>query len=426
MCFDNTNEPRYESIKIPEFSNEILARKGIVEQIKNTDQIIHLILIGTKPDIIKQAPLINELKKQKKFTVVVHSGQHYDWNLSGGLEKEFNIKPDFNLQVRGSLYEQQAQIIGKLGFLLKKFFSMNKNVIPYPYGDTTTSVAAGISSYLNDYAVAHVEAGLRTMTPEKRTFLGLLNNFDVNQYFEELKTTTLWQKGSYEPFPEQFNTRVSAPSAGIHFAPTILNEKHLLDEGFHSDRLFVVGNPVVDAINYVKKKKIEDHVFNKYPKLEEGNFIRVCIHRRENITSKHRFSVLIKAIINLVESGENVLFISLGGTEKALIEFGLKNKLIELSKKRDNLIFSSVWPYYSDVIAAMKKCTTIATDSGSIQEEANILNIPGVILRFNTDRPETVFEGSNILAPPIKSEIVEKIIKAVHYDESLRKKNEKH
>jgi len=411
----------YEALPIATSPAQISMRPGIFSVVEQTQEPLHLILIGTKPDIIKQAPLIHELKKQQKQVLVVHSGQHYDWNLSGGLEQEFGIVPDFNLNVRGSLYEQQSQIIARIGLLLEKFKKMKKTVIPYTYGDTTTAVAGGIASYLNEYSTAHVEAGLRTMTPEKRTFLSLLKPFDVGQYFDELKTQTLWHKGSYEPFPEQFDTRASAPSAGVHFAPTVLNEKHLLDEGYAPTRIFSVGNPVADAIQDTKKRMHESTIFNQYPKLEEGNFIRFCIHRRENISSKHRFSVLIKTMLSLIEKGENILFISLNSTEKALQEFGFAEKVRLLASKHPNFMYSPVWPFYKDVIAAMTKCSVIATDSGSIQEETNILGIPGVVLRFNSDRPEAIFAGANILAPPITSEIVEKIIHAVQHDDALRK-----
>jgi len=411
-----------EKITLPELKNEITARQNIFEILKKDDRIVHLVLIGTKPDIIKQFPLITELKKQQKNVVIVHSGQHYDWNLSGSMEEEFDINPDFNLNVRGTLHEQQSQIITKLGFILKKLKEMKKKIIPFTYGDTTTAAAAGIASYLNDYAVAHVEAGLRTMTPDDSILHSLLNDFDVQEYYEKLKERTVWHKGSYEPFPEQFCTRVSAPSTGVHLAPTSLNKIHLIKEGYDPTRIFAVGNLVADAIQFVKKNSHKSTIFQKYSKLEEGNFIRFCVHRRENVMSKHRFCVLIKAMASLIEKGENILLISLGATEKALIEFGLKNKISLLAEKHNNFIYSPVWPSYNDVIAGMKKCSTIATDSGSMQEETNILGIPGVVLRFNSDRPEAVFKGSNILAPPIKSEIVEKIISTVQKNEDLRKK----
>ncbi|MFH1588374.1 MAG: UDP-N-acetylglucosamine 2-epimerase [Candidatus Diapherotrites archaeon] len=407
----------YNKIKIKE-NGIISIRKNLLKEIKETEKVIHAVLIATKPDIIKQAPLILELKKENEFVVVIHSGQHYSWNLSKGMEEEFGIVPDINLNVKGKLFEQQSQIINRLGIVLEK---IGKKVIPYTYGDTTTALAGGIACFALKNGVAHVEAGLRTMTPPKEIFDYLMNDFSVEEYYEKCMNPEKWTKGSYEPYPEQFDTRGAAPSAGIHFAPTELNAEHLRNEGYEKERIFTVGNPVVDALEFAEKRIKESTIFEKYPVLEEGNLVRFCIHRRENISSMHRFKVLYASMVSLVEEGQNVLLISLGATEKALQEYNLREKTKELAKTHKNFVYSGVWPEYTDVIAAMKKCRAIATDSGSIQEETNSLGIPGIVLRFNSDRPEAVFEGSNIIAPPIKKEIVLKIVKEV-MDSSLNKK----
>jgi len=401
--------------------NKITVKKGSLERAKDDKRPIHLVLIATKPDIIKQAPLILELRKQKQNLLIVHSGQHYEWNLSKGLEEEFHIMPDVNLNVKVEhLYELQSQIIQRFGKLIYELKQANKRIVPYTYSDTTTAVAGGIASFANRIAVAHVEAGLRTMSPPRDLMMDLMKTCSVERYFDKLKDAALWKKGSYEPYPEQFDTRASAPSAGVHLAPVELNRKNLSDEGYDKQRIFVVGNPVVDTIAIARQRREESRIFEKYPKLKEGGFIRFCIHRRENISSKHRFKALILAMKRLVEDGVNILLISLGATEKALREFNLKDEIGALARTHANFIYSPVWPSYIDVVAAMGQCTVIATDSGSIQEEANILGIPLITLRFNTDRPETVFAGANILAPPIRDEIVYRIVRAVYDNETIR------
>jgi len=399
---------------------EITLAKDFFEKIPSKE-VLHLVLIGTKPEIIKQAPLIMQLRKESMQTIIVHSGQHYDWNLSGGLEEEFNIAPDVNLNVRGELFEQQSQIIGRLGFVLKKIKEKNPRIIPYIYADTTTAVAGGIASFANTLGTAHVEAGLRTMTPPKKFFLNLLHPFDVEAYYDALKSSNGWKKGSYEPYPEQFDTRAAAPSAGVHFAPTHLNEKHLLDEGYDESRVFTVGNPVSDALEFAEKHVKQSKIFEKFPALETDSLIRFCIHRRENVSSFQRFSSIFNAMKKLVEEEKTVLLISLNATEKAIDSFGFRKEIEKLSRFK-NFVYSPVWPYYTDVIAAMKKCRVVATDSGSIQEETNILGIPGVVLRFNSDRPEAIFAGSNLLSPPIREDIVYKIIKEAEENNALRKK----
>lgn len=395
--------------------NKVTIRKGLFKEIKRKKKVVHLVLIGTKPDIIKQAPLINELKQNGEYVVVAHSGQHYSWNLSGGLEEEFGIVPDINLGVSGVLYQQQSQIIERLGSLLSELKELNVQVIPYIYADTTTALAAGIASFSNLISTAHVEAGLRTMSPPAEIIESLLGStFSVTKYLEASKMSSQWHKGSYEPYPEQFDTRAAAPSAGVHFAAVRLNADHLISEGYAEKRVYIVGNPVVDAIKLVSQTSSDNpSIFETYPLLTKGGVIRFCIHRRENISSYHRFKAIYDAMVSLIKEGRTVLLISLGATEKAFETYNLKKEVLKMAKKYPHFIYSPVWPYYRDVIAAMQYCSVVATDSGSIQEETTTLSIPGVVLRFNTDRPEAVFQGSNIIAPPIKSSIITRIIREV-------------
>ena len=417
------NENNDKKIEEKNLSNKINVKKDLFDRIRLMKGAIHLVLIATKPDIIKQAPLILELRRRNENIVIVHTGQHYDWNLSKGMEQEFDIVPDVNLNVHGkTLYEQQSMIIGRFGKIIDEIKKINKKIVPYTYSDTTSAVAGGIASFANRIAVAHVEAGLRTMSPPREILTSLLYNRNIVNYYEELKKPIGWKKGSYEPYPEQFDSRASAPSAGVHLASTELNREHLIAEGYDEKRIFVVGNPVADAIDIAKQRIGESQIFKTYPILKQGNFIRFCVHRRENVSSKHRFKSIILAMIDLIKEGKKILFISLGATEKALKAFELKEEIEALAKEHENFIYSPVWPSYIDVIAAMQMCSVIATDSGSIQEEANIMGIPGVILRFNSDRPETVFAGSNIIAPPMKKEIVYRIIKEVHENKELNNK----
>src|SRR5436853_2783098 len=104
---------------------------------KQSDPHVHLVLIATKPDIIKQVPLYKELKRRGHVAVLGHTGQHYDENLSGGMLKEFGVEPDFNLNVRGPMHEVVSQIIARLGYVITELQKRGKTVIPYVHGDTT-------------------------------------------------------------------------------------------------------------------------------------------------------------------------------------------------------------------------------------------------------------------------------------------------
>jgi UDP-N-acetylglucosamine 2-epimerase len=114
-----------------DFFDRVAAAKG---------KHVHLILIATKPDIIKQVPLYRELLRRGHTAVLGHTGQHYDENLSGGMLKEFGVEPDFNLNVRGSMHEVVSQIIGRGGDVMAELKKRGKTIIPYVHGDTTTAM----------------------------------------------------------------------------------------------------------------------------------------------------------------------------------------------------------------------------------------------------------------------------------------------
>lgn len=378
---------------------------------------VHLIMIATKPDIIKQIPLYKELQKRGHLVILGHTGQHYDENLSGGMLKEFGVQPDFNLQVRGALHEVVSQIIGRLGTVIATLKDQGKVVIPYVHGDTTTAMAASNAAYCHGFTSVHVEAGIRTLTPNA-DFLkdlkrqGKFDDAAIARWQEQLRHKYNWQRGSSEPVPEQFNTRCSEAATGIHLAATELDKEFILSEGFNADRVRVVGNSVADATLDALKNATNSTIFTQYPQLANGDFARFCIHRRENCFSNERFVVLFRAMQQLIESGKTVLLISLFQTEAAIDRYNLREDLERLQAEFPGFIYSPVWSKYTDVIAAMSKCAVCVTDSGSMQEEMNVLGVPCVTLRFGSDRSESIMNGGNILAPPINSAF---IVAAVHF-----------
>ena len=403
------------------------------------DPHVHMVMIATKPDIIKQVPLFKELKKRGHTAILAHTGQHYDENLSGGMLKEFGVEPDLNLNVRGGMDQIVSQIIGRLGYVIGQLKEptsakatvgrRGKIVIPYVHGDTTTAMAASNAGFCHAFASVHVEAGIRTLTPDYEG-LGLgLGLDDVERWRNVLMKRDSWKRGSQEPFPEQFNTRCSEAATGIHLAPVELDREFMLSEGFNDDRIFVVGNSVVDAtLEAVENSKnshpstgSEPSVFEKYPQLAEGNFVRFCIHRRENCVSEKRFMSIFNALKSFIEEGKNVLLINMNQTKRAFAAFGLEEEIARLDREHDNFVFSEVWPLYTDVIAAMNKASVCATDSGSMQEEMNVLGVPCVTLRFGSDRSESIMNGGNLIAPPVGSEVIKNIIEFAWDNEDMRK-----
>jgi UDP-N-acetylglucosamine 2-epimerase (non-hydrolysing) len=342
--------------------------------------------------------------------------------------KEFNVEPDFNLNVRGEMHEVVSQIIGRLGFVIGELKKRGKIVIPYVHGDTTTAMAASNAGFCNAFASVHVEAGIRTLTPvykSKNCNLQIANGksqlFDGAQWRAFLMDRQNWERGSLEPYPEQFNTRCSEAATGIHLAPVELDRVFMLSEGFPEDRIFVVGNSVVDMIEEMMRAEMAGKaekaaasdvttVFDRYPLLARGDFVRFCIHRRENCLGERRFRAIYDAMKHLIEEGRNVLLISMIQTEKAFDRFNLRDEVNALAKNHKNFIYSQVWPEYRDVVAAMSRAAVCATDSGSMQEEMNALSVPCVTLRFGSDRSESAMVGGNLIAPPISAGLISQMI----------------
>ena len=225
-----------------------------------------------------------------------------------------------------------------------------------------------------------------------------------------------WKRGSQEPYPEQFNTRCSEAATGIHLAPVELDREFMMSEGFSEDRIFVVGNSVADAtMEAMERAEMggragKAKIFERYPMLADGDFVRFCIHRRENCVSERRFRAIYDAMKGLILDGRKVLLINMNQTKMALEKFGLVQELESLAKDHKNFTLSDVWSEYGDVIAAMSKAAVCATDSGSMQEEMNIMGIPCVTLRFGSDRSESAIAGGNLIAPPVDSALIRSMI----------------
>lgn len=385
---------------------------------KSKSKTVHIVVVGTKPDIIKQSPLVLELKRRRQNIVFGDTGQHYDYELTRDAQELTGLTPDFNLHVKGELYEKIGQIIERFGGVLHQLRAHGHTLIPYAHGDTTTAMAVSNAAFMNQVPVVHVEAGLRSFSPKQNVFDTALKSFNFSAYTRQLRSRTNWHKGSIEPYPEQYNTRAVAPAAAFHAAPVAVNRENLLAEGFRLDRIKVVGNSIVDAEAIALKKS--SNILQEYPLLKEG-FIRCAVHRRENVASRHRFSVIMETLLELVEREYNVVLVSHNLTLAAAKEYGFYSKLKQLAKKYPNFLFEEkLWPY-RDNIRAMSMAKLNITDSGSEQEEGNILGIPTITARFGSDRPETVWAGSNVIAPPISKKLFAAIAKNAYDNPNLRK-----
>ncbi len=393
-----------------------------LKQITEQGDYIIALVTATKPDFYKQWSLIPAAEKHNIPLFVMNTGQHHDNLLGHGLE-EFSISDKFaiNLNIRGDLSQKTSELITKIKWFtdyLKKNYP-KKTILPIVHGDTH---AAGIVPlawlFATNQKCAQNESGLRSMSP------GFKNHKNIKQFIHD-QYSKPWTLNRTEPFPEQYDTFISAAACHYHFTPTKLNTDHLIKEGYPEKNIYEVGNSVVDAIAHKKNEKKEQSIFDIYPVLEkEDNWIRIDIHRRANLLPE-RFTAIIQGIIKLTKSGHNVNLINMNATDIALKNYNLKHKLETLEKTHKNFLFTGLWPVYAHVIEFLEsgKCFAEFTDSGSMQEELNEITPPLCLTaRYNTDRPETIMDAkTNILIPPISGDYIHEFIRHIEKDEDLQK-----
>ena len=393
-------------IKVSENLQSVFAKAR-----KNSSPVL-AIVTGTKPDFYKQAPLVIEAARENLPVFVINTGQHFDEVLGFGME-EFNLQQfvGCNLQIRGDLMEKASEMIikfGSFGRYCRKHFG-TESLLPIVHGDTLVAGIAPLAWVFGmGQKVGQNEAGLRSMSPEaikqlkagKDPTKAEVRNFIGSQFDGK------WFLAREEPFPEQIDTWICSAGTQFFFAPTKINRDNLVREGYPENFVHVVGNSVVDAIYQKRKEKSRQSIFDLYPQLENGDWIRMDIHRRENLTHR-RFTSIIGGLVNLIKNTDKkVVLVMLNATLAALKQYNLDSKLQNLAEEHpDKFLITPLWKEYANVIEFLDsgRCWAEMTDSGSMQEE--LLYFPKVIsltVRLNTDRPETIFDArSNVLVPPL-------------------------
>ena len=411
--------------------NTVSIRKNLWQEIEvSPKKYIHIIMIATKPDIIKQAPLYQELKQRSELVILIHTGQHYDYNLSQWVLAEFWMEVDINLNIFGKLHKKYSLIIERLGNILIDIQNDYKKIpIPYVHGDTLTATTADKAAFLNKFSVVHVEAGIRTFTPSKEFYEDLFTkyekwDFDWDRYYSSLHNKDIYELGSIEPYPEQFDTRWVEPSTGYFAVPHKLYQMTLASEWFPLKNIEVTWNTIADAIAISKTKAHKSKAFETYPQMKGKPFIFITIHRRENCEKKERFLAIYYGIKKLIERWVYVCFLWLYASEFAIDSYGLRDDIENLKEKHKNNF--AYWPalaHHHEVIDMISQAWAIVTDSGSMQEEANIVETPCVTIRFGSDRTETILEWANIIAPPINSNLIADIVEWAISNKKMRKWN---
>ena len=340
-------------------------------------------ILGTRPEIIKMAPIIDEIAKRGIDQIVLHTGQHYDKEMSDNFFRDLEIpSPDYNIHVGSASHGKQTGLMMKG---IEEVLVSEKPDIVLVQGDTNAVLAGALVASKLHIAVGHVEAGLRS--------------FDMTM-------------------PEEINRRVADVASSMYFVPTVESAINLLAEGFSRRNLIVTGNTVVDAcfrhLEIAKKRGIEEESLSRLDIENMDNILTLTMHRAENVDDRKRVTSIIEALKELDQM--NIIFPIHPRTKNTLQEFGLFDELDSLEHVH---IIKPIG--YLDFLQLTSASTLILTDSGGLQEEAITLDVPALTLRYNTERPETVTSGGNILVGSDKDAILEYVDRILS-DEEFRDK----
>jgi UDP-GlcNAc3NAcA epimerase len=318
-------------------------------------------ILGARPQFIKFAPVSKELRK-KHEEIVVHTGQHYDREMSALFFEELGIpKPDYNLGVGSGTHGLQT---GKMLIAIEKVLMKEEPDLVLVYGDVNSTLAGALAAVKMHIKVAHVEAGLRSF--DKR-------------------------------MPEEINRILTDHASDILFCPTNTAVDSLKKEGVVGG-VYNVGDVMLDALLHNRKVAEKSKILDNL-NLKSKQYLVATIHRPSNTDNKENLQNIVDAFC---EAEETIVFPVHPRTAKCLKEYGLYKKLqkhVELIKPQG----------YIDFLKLMIHAKKIQTDSGGVQKEAYMLKVPCISLRDNTEWIETVEDGWNVLVGANRERILEMI-----------------
>jgi len=324
------------------------------------------IIVGTRPNFIKVAPLLIQLKNNKKYkTFLIHSGQHYDYYMSKVFFDELNISPpDYYLNIgSGSQGYQTAEIMKSIEIVLTK----NKPDLMIVVGDVNTTMAASIVAAKLYIKIAHIESGLRSYDKK---------------------------------MPEEINRIITDSISNYLFTHSRGADKNLISEGISKDKIFFIGNIMIDTI-INNLEKIQSREKYREFNLSRKDFILLTMHRPSNVDNEEIFRSIVGAIEEVAKNIKIVFPIHPRTVKMA-------DKLnIKLSKIKNLKIINPL--SYIDLLSIENDSRCVITDSGGIQEESTFLNVPCFTIRENTERPITIDIGSNILVGTKTKDIVSNV-----------------
>ena len=313
-----------------------------------------IIILGTRPEIIKMSPVIRACENEGLDYFILHTGQHYSYNMDKVFFEQLELPmPKYNMNIGSGTHGEQT---GKMLAGIEDVLIKEKPDVVLVEGDTNTVLAGALAATKLNIKVGHVEAGLR----------------------------------SYDrSMPEETNRILTDHCSDFLFAPTEKSKQILLSEGISDKKIFVTGNTVVDAV--YQNLRIGGEKVNplKEHELIPKEYFLATAHRQENVDDKDRFGGIINGLELIANEFDLPVIYPIHPRAKKMIgTFGLKTNAIKFIEPLDYLSFLQI----------EAKAKMVLTDSGGVQEESCILNVPCVTLRFNTERPETIESGLNQLA----------------------------
>ena len=343
------------------------------------------IVLGTRPEIIKMASVMDEIEKRGHELLLIHTGQHYDKEMSENFFIDLKLPtPNYNIHVGSGSHGKQT---GKMMEGIEEVLIDEKPDILLVQGDTNAVLAGALVASKLHIPVGHVEAGLRS--------------FD-------------------ETMPEEINRLAADICSKLYFVPTEESAINLAMEGISRKRIFITGNTVVDAcfrnleISKNRDKSEYDEGLADLDIDNMENILTLTMHRAETVDDKERLTNIIEALEELDDM--NIIFPIHPRTKKTMENFNLFDRLNDLDHIH---IIKPVG--YLDFLLLISKSTIILTDSGGLQEEAITLDVPALTLRYNTERPETVTAGGNILVGSDKDVILSNARKILDDEEFANK-----
>jgi UDP-N-acetylglucosamine 2-epimerase (non-hydrolysing) len=329
-------------------------------------------VVGARPNYMKIAPLIEEMKKYPRIqSILVHTGQHYDKNMSDLFFDDLELpKPDIFLGVGSASHAEQT---AKIMIEFEKVLIKEKPNLTVVVGDVNSTVACALVSVKLGIPVAHVEAGLRS--------------FD-------------------RTMPEEINRVLTDAISDYLFITEKDAEINLLKEGRPKNKIFFVGNVMIDTLLKNRQKARKSKILNQLS-LEPGNYALLTLHRPSNVDNKLIFKHILFALEE-IQRRIKIVYPVHPRTKKMINDFGLQRRFSFLNENSSRkCFFITTEPLgYLDFLKLMSEAKLVLTDSGGIQEETTVLGVPCITIRENTERPITVKQGTNVVAGVAKESIV--------------------